>query len=116
MAISLVAISVDGSDISKLSQFWADVLDQPVDPGATEGFAAITTREGLRLMFHQVPERKIVKNRVHPDLATTDYEAETDRLVKLGAVPLNDIEQGGSRWRTFADPDGNEFDLVAKAA
>jgi len=67
-------------------------------------------------MFDQVPEGKIVKNRVHPDLTTTDYEAETDRLIKLGAVKLNDIEQGGTRWRTFADPEGNEFDLVATAA
>ena len=116
MAISLVAISVDGSDIIRLSQFWADVLDQPVNPGATETFAAITTGDGLRLMFHQVPEGKVVKNRVHPDLATADYDSETDRLIKLGAVQLNDIEQGGSRWRTFADPEGNEFDFVATAA
>jgi predicted enzyme related to lactoylglutathione lyase len=115
MAISLIAISVDGSDITRLAQFWADVLEQPVSPGATDGFAAITTRDGLRLLFHQVPEGKVVKNRVHPDLATTDYEAETDRLIKLGAVQLNDIAQGGSRWRTFADPEGNEFDLVATA-
>jgi predicted enzyme related to lactoylglutathione lyase len=116
MAISLLAISVDGSDITKLAQFWADVLDRPVNPGATETFAAITTGDGLRLMFHQVPEGKVVKNRVHPDLATPDYDAETDRLIKLGAVQLNDIEQGGSRWRTFADPEGNEFDLVAAIA
>jgi hypothetical protein len=115
MAISLIAVSVDGSDIRKLAQFWADVLDQPVNPGATDSSAAITTREGLRLLFHQVPEGKVVKNRVHPDLATADYDGETARLVTLGAVQLNDIEQGGNRWRTFADPEGNEFDLVAIA-
>jgi Glyoxalase-like domain len=112
MAITLIAISVDGSDVSRLSEFWSDLLEQPVDPGATDTFAAITIRDGLRLMFHQVPEDKIVKNRVHPDLVTTDYAAETERLVKLGAVRLNDIERGGSRWTTFADPEGNEFDLV----
>jgi predicted enzyme related to lactoylglutathione lyase len=116
VAIRVIAISVDGSDITKLAQFWSDVLDQPVNPGATDSFAVITTRDGLRLMFHQVPEGKSVKNRVHPDLATTDYDAETDRLIKLGATPLHDINQGGSRWRTFADPEGNEFDLVATAA
>src|ERR1700726_3680202 len=108
MATSLVAVSVDGSDITNLAQFWADVLDQPVNPGATETFAAITTRDGLRLLFHRVPEGKVVKNRVHPDLATADYQAETDRLIKLGAVQLNEIEHGDSRWRTFADPEGNE--------
>jgi predicted enzyme related to lactoylglutathione lyase len=118
MAINVLAVSVDGSDIPKLAEFWADVLDQPVSPGATNGFAAITIRDGLRLLFHQVPEGKVVKNRVHLDLATTDYEAETDRLIKLGAVRLHDFdtEQGGSRWRNFADPEGNEFDLVASEA
>jgi hypothetical protein len=116
MSISLVAISVDGSDITRLARFWADVLGQPVSPGATDSSAAITTSDGLRLLFHQVPEGKVVKNRVHPDLATTDYEAETDRLINLGAVKLNDLEQGDSRWRTFADPEGNEFDLVARTA
>jgi predicted enzyme related to lactoylglutathione lyase len=116
VAIALIAISIDGADIGRLAQFWADVLDQPVNPGRTDSYAAITTRDGLRLLFHQVPEGKVVKNRVHPDLATADYQAETDRLIKLGAVQLNEIEQDGSRWRTFADPEGNEFDLVATAA
>jgi predicted enzyme related to lactoylglutathione lyase len=118
MAINVLAVSIDGSDITRLAEFWADVLDQPVSPAATDGFAAITIREGLRLLFHQVPEGKVVKNRVHLDLAATDYEAETDRLIKLGAVRLHDfdIAEGGSRWRTFADPEGNEFDLVSSAA
>src|SRR4030088_2854612 len=116
MAISLVAVSVDGSDIDALARFWAAVLEQPVDPGATDPFAAITARDGLRLMFHQVPEGKVVKNRVHLDLATAEFDTETDRLIKLGALQLNDIKQGSSRWRTFADPEGNEFDLVATPA
>ncbi len=113
MATSLLAISVDGSDIARLAQFWAGVLDRPVSPGATGSFAAIDAASGLRLLFHQVPEGKTVKNRLHPDLATSDYELESDRLIKLGAVKLNELEQGGTRWTTFADPEGNEFDLVA---
>ena len=113
MATSLLAISVDGSDIGRLARFWADVLGRTVNPGATGSFAAIDTATGLRLMFHQVPEGKTVKNRLHPDLATSDYDLETERLIKLGAVKLNELEQGGTRWTTFADPEGNEFDLVA---
>ncbi|HEY4408740.1 MAG TPA: VOC family protein [Acidimicrobiia bacterium] len=116
MAIALIAISIDGADIGHLAQFWADVLGRPVDPGATDSHAAITTPEGLRVLFHQVPEGKVVKNRVHPDLASADYQAETDRLIKLGAAQLNEVEQGGNRWRTFNDPEGNEFDLVAISA
>jgi hypothetical protein len=113
MAISLLAISIDGSDIARLAQFWADVLNRPVNPGATVSLAGIDTGSGLRLTFHQVPEGKTVKNRVHPDLTAIDYELETERLTKLGAVKLNDYQRGSTRWTTFADPEGNEFDLVA---
>jgi predicted enzyme related to lactoylglutathione lyase len=113
MATRLLAISVDGSDIARLARFWADVLGQPVNPGATASSAGIDTANGMRILFHQVPERKTVKNRVHPDLATSDYEQESERLTKLGAVSLNTYEHGGTRWTTFADPEGNEFDLVA---
>jgi hypothetical protein len=54
VAIALIAISIDGADIGRL--VWADVLDQPVNPGATDSRAAITTSDGLRLLFHLVPE------------------------------------------------------------
>jgi len=60
-----------------------------------------------------VAESKTVKNRLHPDLGASDYELETERLTKLGAVKLNELQQGSSRWTTFADPEGNEFSLVA---
>jgi predicted enzyme related to lactoylglutathione lyase len=115
MAMSLLAISVDGSDIARLAEFWAEALDRPVRPGTTASSAAIETASGLPVVFHKVPEGKVVKNRLHLDLATSDYEVETDRLIELGAVKLNEFEQGGSRWTTFADPEGNEFDLIATA-
>jgi hypothetical protein len=35
-------------------------------------------------------------------------------LLALGASRLRDIrEDGRLRWTTFADPEGNEFDLIA---
>lgn len=116
MSITLLAISIDGSDLGKLTQFWSQVLGQPVNPGASDTSAAIETASGLRFLFHQVPEGKVVKNRLHPDLGAADYDIETNRLIDLGAVQLNEIDQGDRRWRTFADPEGNEFDLVALAS
>jgi Glyoxalase-like domain len=111
MAIAVLALSFDGTDVARLSQFWAEVLDQPVEPGATDTLAVISV-PGLRLMFHQVPEGKIVKNRLHPDLSGSHYDLDTRRLLELGAVQLRNMQQDGRRWRTFADPEGNEFDLI----
>lgn len=67
---------------------------------------------GPRLAFHKVPEAKSVNNRFHPDLITGDYEGETERLLALGATKLDEFESG-ARWTTFADVEGNEFDLIA---
>lgn len=65
------------------------------------------------MAFHQVPEAKTVKNRLHLDLISDDFAAESDRLLSLGATRVTDVETGGARWTTFRDPEGNEFDLVA---
>jgi Glyoxalase-like domain len=63
-----------------------------------------------RLFFQLVPESKVVKNRVHLDLATDDRAAETARLASLGARVLTEYEH----WTTMADPDGNEFCVSGK--
>jgi hypothetical protein len=63
-------------------------------------------------IFAQVPESKSVKNRVHPDLIATDFEAEIARLIHVGATRVADREEYGYRWTLMADPEGNEFDLA----
>ncbi|MEV6995971.1 VOC family protein [Streptomyces sp. NPDC093228] len=116
-ATTVLALSIDCADAATLASFWSQVLGRPVNDGATAEFAAIAatdaTATGPLLLFHQVPEGKNVKNRLHLDLVNADFEAETQRLLGLGATRLNDVDKGDARWRTLADPEGNEFDLVA---
>jgi len=117
MALALLALSIDCGNAGKLAAFWAAALSRPADPGATPESAAITPGDsgapGPRLLFHQVPEPKTVKNRLHLDLISNTFEAESQRLVALGASRLRDVTKGSARWTTFADPEGNEFDLIA---
>jgi hypothetical protein len=116
MSNSVIGLSIDCADAAKMAQFWADVLGRQVNPQPTAEFAAIDADEsapGPRLVFHQVPETKTVKNRLHLDLISSEFAAETDRLLSLGATRVNDVDQGGARWTTFRDLEGNEFDLVA---
>jgi hypothetical protein len=61
-----------------------------------------------RYFFVRVPEGKVVKNRVHLDLAADDPAAEVTRLVALGAVVVRELEG----WVQLADPEGNEFDVL----
>jgi hypothetical protein len=69
---------------------------------------------GPAWMFVRVPEGKTVKNRLHPDLVTTDLAAEVDRILGLGADQQAEHDQGGYRWYTLTDPEGNEFDVITR--
>ena len=66
-----------------------------------------------RLLFQQVPEAKVVKNRVHLDFqmgGDAAREEAVDRIVGLGGTRLWDGQQGPvHKWVTMADPEGNEF-------
>ncbi|AGB23841.1 hypothetical protein Mycsm_03548 [Mycobacterium sp. JS623] len=118
MSISLLGISFDAVDATGLAYFWAQALHRTVDDGATEDFASIAAgADGQRaplLMFHKVPEGKTVKNRLHFDLQAADVRAEADRLMGLGAKEIRSLADNDNRWISFIDPEGNEFDLVAR--
>ena len=112
-----------------LARFWAAVLDgydvAPYDDAEIErlrsiGIDDIEDDPGVlveapgdepRLYFQLVPESKVAKNRVHLDLRCDDLEAETARLVGLGARVLTATgPQEG--WVVLTDPEGNEFCLA----
>ena len=56
--------------------------------------------------------RLAAKNRLHIDLNPSDQQAELRRLTALGAARV-DIGQGDAEWVVMADPEGNEFCVLA---
>jgi hypothetical protein len=66
------------------------------------------------LTFAHVPEGKTVKTRLHLDVNPTDSEQDQEvrRLLDLGARHA-DVGQGDASWVVLADPEGNEFDVLA---
>jgi predicted enzyme related to lactoylglutathione lyase len=116
MTATFFGAAFDAQDAARLAGFWSAVLGRPVNDGATADHAAIdatTPERGPRLAFHLVPETKTVKNRFHPDLIRSEFDAETQRLLDLGATTINQVTSTTARWTTFADIEGNEFDLIA---
>jgi predicted enzyme related to lactoylglutathione lyase len=112
---AVLGLSFDAHDAEGVARFWAAVLGRPLADGPDAHDAVVLAGDmsaGPRLAFHHVPEGKTVKNRVHLDLITTDIEGESERLTGLGATVVNTIN-GQAHWITFADPEGNEFDLIA---
>ena len=117
MSNSLVAIAIDCADAPALARFWADVLGRQVAEDSTSEHVILLAGDGDSseplIAFNAVPEPKVVKNRVHLDLISDTFAAETERLLSMGARKLRDVQGDKSRWTTFADIEGNEFDLIA---
>ena len=120
VTLSFAALTIDSADPAALAGFWGKALGRPVSPGAVAGDMAVDAagpESGPRMLLRNVPEPK----GMHLVLITDRYDEETGRLAGLGARPVNEIKLpavrlGGDlyvvRQTTFADPEGNEFDLV----
>jgi hypothetical protein len=122
MSVSLFAVVVDGHDPEQLAQFWANALRwrstrrnegefQVGDPDAGE----------VSLYFMNVPEPKVVENRLHLDvLADGPMEVEVDRLIELGADLVQvrqdpDSFDNPDSWTVLTDPEGDEFCVTSTA-
>ena len=124
MASKFTELAIDCADPDVLARFWCSVLDYEVQD-EDDGLVAIgpaTIPEGKNhlgpvppmLTFAHVPEGKTVKNRLHLDVNPTDrsQDEEIVRLIGLGATVVND-NRPEFGWVTLADPEGNEFDVLA---
>jgi hypothetical protein len=124
MASKFTELAIDCTDPRGLARFWCAVLDYEVqdegDDLVTIGPSRTLGGENDRgpvpptLTFARVPEGKTVKNRLHLDVNPTDREQdeEVHRLLELGARRA-DVGQGEESWVVLADPEGNEFCVLA---
>ncbi|WKX73842.1 VOC family protein [Streptomyces sp. XD-27] len=67
---------------------------------------------GRRLLFQDVPEGKVGKNRLHIDIHSEPggLDELVARLEDLGATRVREVDQGpAGHWWIMQDPEGNEF-------
>ena len=124
MTSKFTDLAIDCADPPGLARFWCSVLDYEVQDEDDEIVTIGSPRvpEGKNhpgpvpptLTFARVPEGKTVKNRLHLDVNPTDREQEEEvrRLLDLGARHV-DVGQGDQSWVVLADPEGNEFCVLA---
>ncbi|HVB13481.1 MAG TPA: VOC family protein [Candidatus Dormibacteraeota bacterium] len=142
-----VQLTVDCADPDRLARFWALALGYlPEEPprgfeswaeywisrGVPQaelagGYDSIVDPDGVlpRIWFQQVPEGKVVKNRLHLDLEVGGgradplpirkrrVDAEVARLEQAGAIRVGVIATTARDHYAVAmrDPEGNEFDV-----
>jgi predicted enzyme related to lactoylglutathione lyase len=109
----VLAIVLDCFDLDRSAAFWCGVLGYRAEPSSPGRYQQLLPDDGngVELLLQRVAEPKGTKKRMHVDLRVPDLDAETARVVALGArrVTAEPIEEYGWIWHVLADPDGNEF-------
>jgi len=85
-----LVIVIDCSDLDRSARFWAAVLGYDAGQATSSPYRSLTpvSGVGIDVLLPQVPDVKRQKNRLHLDLRTPDLEAETARVLELGATLL----------------------------
>ncbi len=114
----IAAVVVDCADPRAMARFWGEAMGWTLHE-VTDDHAMLRSAKGVGpyLEFLRTPDVKTVWNRVHLDLVPyrgDDQAAEVARLQTLGAT-LADVGQGDVPWIVLADPEGNEFCVLAPA-
>ena len=125
MTSKFTELAIDCADPGGLARFWCSVLGYEVrdeDDGiVTIGSPLVADGGDHRgpvppaLTFARVPEGKAVKNRLHIDVSPADREQDEEvrRLLALGARHADVGQTGDESWVCLADPEGNEFCVLA---
>jgi predicted enzyme related to lactoylglutathione lyase len=118
MTSRLTNICIDASDPASLASFWCAVLGWEIAEASEDGVSiAPADRAWPVIDLLPVRDAKRHKNRVHLDLRAdgcgTDEELE--RLLGLGATPVDVGQFPEVPWVVLSDPEGNEFCLLAAA-
>ena len=109
-------VTFDCADPARVARFWCDVLGYETPDGG-DCVAQDPTGVGPRMYFQQVPEGKVVKNRLHLDVRPPDsMDREVERAVALGATIDRRVDVEGSFWTIMFDPEGNEFCILRSEA
>ncbi len=107
-----IGLVLDCADPELLGRFWSLALGDTIS-GRAGNYVLFTdpTQRRPKLLLQQVPEAKVVKNRLHFDIDTPNVDEEADRLCAHGAVRVgaDAYLEHGTRWVVMADPEGNEF-------
>ena len=116
MTSRLANICIDAVDPPLLARFWCSVLGWHVAEEFDAGITIAPVDAAWPVIdIVRVDDTKLHKNRVHLDLRADGVgtDEELERLRGLGAVSVDVGQSAEVTWVVLADPEGNEFCLLA---
>ncbi len=111
MQLRVGMVTTDSPDPLPLAEWWAGLLGGTITEN-TDGWFVVVKAAATTLAFQRVDDPTPGKNRVHLDLFTDDLAAAVVAARSAGARQVAELEEGGVHWFTFADPEGNLFDVA----
>ncbi|MFG3660890.1 VOC family protein [Streptomyces sp. NPDC047706] len=120
MACRISELVIDAADPERLAVFWSEVLGY-VELGREDDGSIEIGPSGVgfggplpTLVLSPSADRRSGKLRLHIDVNATDrdQDAELERLLALGARPVDVGQTGSESWHVLSDPEGNEFCLL----
>lgn len=118
MSSRLAVIAIDAVQPRVVADFWCAVLGwQIIGEDEDTITIAAADRSWPMIDVAAVPEGKATKNRLHFDLRADGVSTaeELDRLLALGARRVDVGQPSDTSWVVLADPEGNEFCLLARS-
>jgi hypothetical protein len=116
----LAMLTLDCAEVTPVADFWKAALGYEQLAGDGDSYAMLGNGSGPALGFGKVEgyqppgwPNEGGSKQFHLDLAADDVDAETERLVSLGATLAD--PQPGETWRVLLDPAGHPF-CVTNAA
>ena len=99
-------------NVERAVAFWSAALDYEVKYHALDDFAILKPRSGngVQLSISKVTSEKAKRH--HLDLFAADQQAETERLIALGATRKEWVYPPDADYVVLQDPDGNPFCVV----
>lgn len=113
----VAAVVVDCADPRAMAAFWGAAMDWTVHEVDDDHARLRSAKDvGPYLEFLRAPEPRTWCNRIHLDVAPyphDDQAAEVARLRALGATPIDVGQDADAAWKCLADPEGNDFCVLA---
>jgi predicted enzyme related to lactoylglutathione lyase len=109
-------VTIDCLETKRVAAFWGALLDVPLQSHSQAAWFRVgpLVSGGPVINFQPVPERKVGKTRIHLDLWTDDLDAAVALAEHLGGRRVGEMgEDPEGVGFVMADPEGNEFCLVA---
>ena len=110
MTLRFSEICIDAHDVDALAAWWSRVLGWLAERAYDDDMVALP-RPAPAGLFLPVPDDKVVKNRIHFDFTPTIRRPRSSGH-RWGPVASTSV-QGEQSWVVLADPEGNEFCILA---